>query len=99
MCRQENFLLCSNTYKIQQTLPNYQLFVKPAVISSHDKGRAKNGMFVAVPSSVRNQVEDISPEYYRVQVLKVKFKTSRCVIVNSYFPCDPKLQEERTPSY
>ena len=97
LCNQENFLLRSNAYKIQQILPNYQVFIKPAVMSGHDKGRPKNGMFVALPLTVKNQVEDISPDYYRVQVLKVHFKTSCCVIVNSYFPCDPQTQGREDP--
>ena len=84
-------------YKVQQALPNYQLFIKPAVINGHDRGRAKNGMFVAVPESVKNQVEDISPDFYRVQVLKVTFRTSTCVIVNSYFPCDPQARGNEDP--
>ena len=90
-------LLRSNTYKIQQILPNYQIFIKPAVVNGHDKGRAKNGMFIALPSTVKNQVEDISPDFYRVQVLKVCFKTSSCVIVNSYFPCDPQTPGKEDP--
>ena len=46
LCNQENILLYSNTYKIQQVLPSYQT-------SDHYKGRAKNGMFIAVPNSVK----------------------------------------------
>ena len=97
LCNQENFLLRSNIYKIQQTFPNFQLFVKSAVMNGHDKGRAKNGMFVAVPESIKNQVEDISPEFYRVQVLKVTLKTSSCLLVNSYFPCDPRTSGREDP--
>ena len=85
----KTFLLRSNTYKIQKTLPNYHVFIKPAVPGNHDQERAKNGMFVAVPDSVKNQVQDISPEFYRVQVVKVNLKNSSCVIVNSYLPCKP----------
>ena len=36
-------------------------------------------MFIALPSAVKNQVEDISPKFYRVQVLKVSFNASTCV--------------------
>ena len=54
-------------------------------------------MFVAVPDSIKNQVEDISPDFYRVQVLKVTFKASSCVIVNSYFPCDPQSPGQEDP--
>ena len=90
-------MLRSNTYRIQQVLPNYQLFIKPAVVNGHDRGRPRNGMFIAVPESVKNQVEDISPEFFRVQVLKVTFKSSCCLIVNSYFPCDPRAPGREDP--
>ena len=54
-------------------------------------------MFISVPNSVINQVEDISPDSYQVQVLKVSFKTSSCVIVNSYFQCDPRTPGREEP--
>ena len=82
---------------IQQVLPYYQLFVKPAVVNGHDKGRAKNGMFIAVPESIKNHVEDISPDNFRIQVLKVNTKTTSCLIVNSYFPCDPRNHGREDP--
>ena len=97
LCNQENFLLRSNVYKIQQTLPKCQLFIKPAVSNGHDRGRAKNGMFVAFPECPKNQIEDVSPEFYCVQVLKIKFKTSCCVLVNTYFPCDPQTLGQEDP--
>ena len=90
LCNQENFLLRSNTYRIQQTFPQHQLFIKPAVSNGHDRGRAKNGMFIAVPECLKNNIEDISPDCYRVQALKIKSKTSCFLLVNFYFPCDPR---------
>ena len=96
-CNQENFLLRSNVYKIQQTLPSFQLYIKPAIINGHDRGRAKNGMFVAVPDCLKNQVEDISPDFYRIQVLRIKMKTSSFLLVNSYFPCDPQTLGQEDP--
>ena len=89
LCNQENFLLQSNIYKIQQTFPLHQVFIKPAVSNGHDRGRAKNGMFIAVPECLKNNIEDISPDFYRVQVLKIKLKTSCLLLVISYFHFDP----------
>ena len=65
--------------------------------SDHDKGRAKNGIIIAVPNSVKNQVEDISSDFYRVQVLRIQFKIPSCVLVNSYFPCDPQAPRREEP--
>ena len=97
LCNQENFLLRNNVYKIQQTLPSYQLFIKPALSNGHDRGRAKNGMFVAIPDCLKSQVEDISPDFYRIQVLKIKLKSSSFLLVNSYFPCDTQTQGKEDP--
>ena len=70
---------------------------KSSTIPPLIRGRAKNGMFVAVPESIKNQIEDVSPEFYRVQVLKIKIKTSCCLLVNSYFPCDPRTMGQEDP--
>ena len=56
LCNQENFLLRGSSHKISCTFPAHHCIIKPAVKSSHDKGRGKNGMFIAVPNSLRNQV-------------------------------------------
>ena len=89
-CNQENFLLRSSCYKINQTFPNHYCFSNPAIKSTHDKGRAKNGMFTAVPNSIKNQVKDVSPGHWRIQALTISCSTSRILLINSYFPTDPK---------
>ena len=48
-------------------------------------------------SQTQWNVEDISPDLYRVQVLKKHFKTTSCVLVNSYFPCDTKAPRREDP--
>ena len=35
--------------------------------------------------------------FYRVQVLKIKMKTSCFLLVNSYFPCDPRTIGQEDP--
>ena len=97
LCNQENFLFRNNVYKIQKKIPSYQLFIKQALSNGHDRGRAKNGMFVAVPDCLKSQVEDISPDFYRIQVPEIKLKTSNFLLVNSYFPCDPQTQVMEDP--
>ena len=47
LCNQENFVLRGNSYRINQALPGYHCMIKPAIKETHDKGRAKNSMFIA----------------------------------------------------
>ena len=89
-CNQENFLLRNSSYKINRTFPDHHCFIKPALKTNHDKGRAKNGMFVAVPNCIKNQVSDVSPGHWRIQALTISTSTSTTLLINSYFPTDPK---------
>ena len=54
LCNQENFVLKGNSYKIRKALPGFFTMIKPAVKTSHDKGRPKGGLFIAVPDYIRN---------------------------------------------
>ena len=71
LCNQENFLLKANIYKIRKALPGYFAIIKPAVKLTHDKGRPKGGLFIAVPDCVKNEVKDVSP---------YKFSKILCII-------------------
>ena len=90
LCNQENFLLRGSSYKITRTFPNHHCFTNPATKLHHDKGRAKNGMFIAVPNSLINQVNDVSPGHWRIQAVTISLSSSTILLVNSYFPTDPK---------
>ena len=89
LCNQENFILRGNSYKINQSLPGFHFFINPAVKVTHDKGRAKNGMFIAIPNYFKNMVEDVSPGYWRLQAMIIKNGNNRLLVINSYFPTDP----------
>ena len=39
ICNQENFILKANTYKIIQTLPNFQFYINPAIKEDMNTGR------------------------------------------------------------
>ena len=93
LCNQENFLLRSNGYKIKQCLPGAHVMFKPAIKDTHDKGRPKNGMFVAVPAVMKEYVEDVSPNHWRVQAILVRTSDSAIMIINTYFPTDPKVPD------
>ena len=90
LCNQENFLLRSNGYKIKQCLPGAHVVFKEAVKDTHDDRRPKNGMFVDVPAVMKEYVEDISPNHWRVQAVLVRTTESSIMIINTYFPTDPK---------
>ena len=52
---QENFLLKNNGYLAKNTLPQHHLIMKPAIKDGFE-GRPKNGMFIAVPSIMKENV-------------------------------------------
>ena len=92
LCNQENFMLKSNSYKICQTLQGFHVFVKPAVKNSHDRGRPKGGLFIAVPDQMKNKIIDVSPNFWRLQAVIIKNSGSNVLLINSYFPVDPRTQ-------
>ena len=47
-------------------------------------------MFIAVPNSLKNQVEDVSPGHWRIQAVTISMVSSTILLMNSYFPTDPK---------
>ena len=92
LCNQENFLLYGNRFKVKQCLPDARIIFKKATKDSIE-GRPKNGMFVAIPGEIKDCVEDVSPNHWRVQAVILKTKTSKILVINTYFPTDPKLKE------
>ena len=91
LCNQENFILRSNSYKIRNALPGYYPVIKPAVNPSLENGRAKNGMFIAVPEKLKNVITDVSPESWRLQALILNINSTKILLINSYFPVDPQI--------
>ena len=91
ICNQENFLLKSNSYKINNSLPGFHVVSKPAEISSFERGRPRGGLFIALPNILRSCVVDVSPSHWRVQAILINFNGSKILLINSYFPVDTKL--------
>ena len=89
LCNQENLLLQGNRFKIKQCLPNAIIFCKKAVKDSLE-GRPKNEMFIAVPHEIGGLVTDASPNHWRVQAIVLKAGINRTLIINSYFPANPR---------
>ena len=80
-----------NSYKVSQCLKDARVIFKEATKELLD-GRPKNGMFIAVPSDLKAYVTDVSPHHSRVQAIVLSMKT-KILIINSYFPTDPKTAD------
>ena len=93
LCNQENFVLRGNSYQIKKCLPNAHVIIKKAVKDCHDNGRPKNGMFIAVPCQLKEFVTDISPIHWRVQAMILHTNGNNIMIINTYFPTDPRVSE------
>ena len=90
LCNQENFILKANSYRIVQALPGFHCFINPAVKDVQDRGRPMNGMFIAVPDSIKSFIKDVSPNHWRVQALLIESSSSKTLLINSYFPFDTR---------
>ena len=89
LCNQENFLLKGNAYMAEQALPGYHILFKPAE-KEHLEGRPKNGMFIAVPLELKSKANEIPMLDSRIQALTLDIGNSRILLLNVYFPQDPK---------
>ena len=92
LCGQETFLLKGNSYKISQCLPGARIIFKKAVKESFE-GRPKNGMFIAIPREFSELVQDVSPPHWRIQAIVLTTSKSRMLVINSYFPTDPRVAD------
>ncbi len=68
------------------------MFFKKAEIDD-SLGRPRNGMFIAIPVELRSSVKDVSPSHWRIQAIIVKTEKSSILIINSYFPTDPRVSD------
>ena len=65
LCNQKNFLFQGNRYLAKKCLPDAWLVFKNAVKDNFE-GRPKNGMFIAIPDVIKQQVNDVSPAHWRI---------------------------------
>ena len=89
ICNQENFLLKANGYMVKKCLPDHQIFFKPATKKDLN-GRPKNGMFIAIPSCLKESVEEISSPSPRVQSVLIDYHCNKTLLINTYFPQNPR---------
>ena len=90
LCNQEHFILRGNSYKLKQALPDSYILINPAEKSTYCKGRARGGLFISVPDYFKNNIQDISPGYWRIQAALIETGGSKLLLINSYFPVDTK---------
>ena len=86
---QENFLLRNNGYLAKNALPQHHLIIKPASKAGLE-GRPKNGMFIAVPSLMKEFAKEMIVSSDRLQCVIVELKSCKMLLINSYFPTDPR---------
>ncbi len=89
LCNQENFILKGNGHIIRKALKGYHVFIKPAV-KNHMDGRPAIGMFIALPEQLRNKAKEIPTASNRVQAVLFETDKDILMIINVYFPKDPK---------
>ena len=91
ICNQENFVLKGNAYTIRQALPEHKIFIKEAKKEGLE-GRPVNGMFIAIPDKLKTKARDVSPDNDRLQGVILDIDGENMLIVNAYFPADPKTK-------
>lgn len=92
ICNQENFLLQANGYKVEKCLSNHKVFFKGAK-KVNLEGRGRNGMFIAVPKELEVFAKEIKVNHWRLQAITLALPTSTVLLINSYFPNDPKVRD------
>ena len=52
-----------------------------------------NGMFIAVLQCLKESVKNVSPNSSRIQTLLIETLSDKIMLINTYFPTDPKDDE------
>ena len=100
LCIQEHFLLDSksknhsNTDKIRKHFGDkYDMFVIPAFKESSQvcKGRGKGGLATLWNKNLTKYVSQVKCSSFRLQATKFDFPSGSLLILNTYFPCDPRV--------
>ena len=92
VCIQEHFLLRNNLGKLSKKFNKSSVISKPAFkdFSIQTKGRPKGGLAVILPKQLRKYVKIIECDSWRIQPFILVIKDVRFLIINCYFPTDPK---------
>ena len=100
LCVQEHFLLdsrsknYSNVDKLKKDLgEKHDMFIVPAHKDPNQvsKGRGKGGLVTLWNKSLTKYVSKISSTNFRIQGTKFSFPEAHLLVINAYFPCDPRV--------
>ena len=83
----------SNTNKIRNKFgKDFDMFIVPAVKDNSQvtKGRGKGGLATLWKKSLTKYVSKVSCSNFRLQVTKFSFSSGPLLVINGYFPCDPR---------
>ena len=102
LCLQEHFLLdsksknYSNTDKLRKLYSSkYDMFIIPAE-KEHtqiSKGRGKGGLATLWDKNLTKYVSQVKCSSFRLQVTQFSFPSGSLLILNTYFPCDPRVND------
>ena len=77
---------------MKHALPDCHIFFKIGEMDTI-QGRPKNGMFIAAPNKIKENVFEVSPQHWRIQAVIISTSNSKVLIINTYFPTDPKTSD------
>ena len=68
------------------------MFIVPAVKNNYQvsKGRGKGGLATIFSKKITKYVSKIKCDNYRLQATKFNFPSGPVLVINTYFPCDPR---------
>ena len=83
--RENNFLLLNNGYRAKQALPDCHIFQerRSGYYSRETKKWDKS----------KENVSEVSPHHWRIQAVIIITSNSKVLIINTYFPTDPKTRD------
>ena len=99
LCIQEHFLLdsqdkkYSNTKKlVKQFGASHDMFIVPAHKDNTQvsRGRGKGGLVTIWKKGLTRYVSKVECSNFRIQATKFEFPSKNILLINAYFPCDPR---------
>ena len=99
ICVEEHFLLDSRDKKHSNTNllkthfgSSYDMFINPAFKENNQvcKGRGKGGLATIWRAELSKYVSQVKCKNFRLQGTKFSFPNQNLLVINCYFPCDPR---------
>ena len=99
LCIQEHFLQdcgdkkSSNTNLLRKRFNNHDMFIVPAEKNNSQisRGRGKGGLATIWKRGLTKYVMKIECNNSRLQATKFDFPSGSLLVLNVYFPCDPRV--------